>query len=81
MPLASLRRLAVQVVLSAPTRLARDRYANASLILSGALKRRNEIASFDSAFISMGSTGRAKKGRLEGGPDEDIAWAHSVGGT
>jgi hypothetical protein len=38
MPLASLRRLAVQVVLSAPTRLARDRYANASLILLGALR-------------------------------------------
>jgi hypothetical protein len=38
MPLASLRRLAVQAVLSAPTRLARDRYANATLILSGALK-------------------------------------------
>jgi hypothetical protein len=37
MPLASLCRLAVQVVLSAPTRLARDRYANASLILLGAL--------------------------------------------
>jgi hypothetical protein len=37
MPLASLRRLAVQVVLSVPTRLARDRYANASLILLAAL--------------------------------------------
>jgi hypothetical protein len=45
MPLASLRRFAVQVVLSAPTRLARDRYANASLILSGALNAvyRNQL--------------------------------------